>query len=150
MKGSEDITLVFSGKLVACIKAQIERRRMCLHEHVGHNDFVGKLGMLPYSGAPRRLLVMWIKMVAEIKPRPAIKSSSAHTADVVWRQIIAQLVPLVCTHPKLIAARPKCNPDGISNSPCIDSLSRSVGVELENAGAISFFSAIGNIRVRSD
>src|SRR5439155_27268912 len=130
MKGCEDIALVFRGKLVAGVKAQIERRRMCLHEHVGHNDFVGKLGMFPFPGAPRGLLVMRIEMFADVKLRPAVKSSGAHTADVVWSQIIAQLVPLCCAHPKLIAARPKCYPYGISNSLCMDFLSFSVRFHL--------------------
>ena len=115
---------------------------MRLHEHVGDDHFIGKLGVFS--------LVAWIDMVANVKPGPAIKAAQAHTADVIGRQIVPDFVPLVRAHPELIAARPKCDPDGVSNSPCINFLPAAIGIELEDTGAISFRGTVGIIRARTD
>src|SRR5262249_7075602 len=58
-----------------------------------------------------------IRVVTDVKPRPAIKASVPHTADIVGRQIFADLVPLVCTHPEFIRSGAKRNADGVANSP---------------------------------
>src|SRR5207248_2806516 len=82
---------------------------MRLYEHIRHDHFIGKLGMFSF--------VARIDMVGDIKPGPAIKPAGFDTADVIGGQIIAEFVPFVCAHPKLITAWTKCDPDGISNSP---------------------------------
>src|SRR5207249_6043755 len=107
-RSTPNISLL-SRKLVAGVKAQIERCRMRLHEHVGNDSFVSKLGMFS--------LVTRIDMVADIKPGPAIKPAGFYTADVIGRQIIAEFIPLVCAHPELVTAGVKCDPDSVSNSP---------------------------------
>src|SRR6266550_3848414 len=73
----KDVAFVFGGKLVAGVKAQIERGRMRLHEHVGDDHFIRKLGVFS--------LVAWIDMVANVEPGPAIKAARAHAADVIGR-----------------------------------------------------------------
>src|SRR5439155_20041743 len=83
-------------------------------------------------------LVVGIGVVSDVKPGPAIKTADAHAADVVWWQILADFVSLVCAHPELIAARSKCDPDGVPNSPRINFLVAGIGVELEDASAICF------------
>src|SRR5881396_2891692 len=100
---------------------------MRLHEHIGHDDLVGKLRMFPF--------VAWIGMVADVKPGPAIKAAGVHTANIIRRQIITELVSLVCAHPELVTSRTKCDPDGVSNSPCINFLPAAIGIEFENTSA---------------
>src|SRR5207244_13651573 len=129
-------------ELIAGVKAQIERGRVRLHEHIGNDDFIGKFRVFS--------LVARILTISDVKPRPAIKSAGTHTADVVGRQILADLVPLVRAHPKLVAAGAKCYSYSIANSPRIDFSIRSVGIELEDSRAIGFRSVVGNIRARTD
>src|SRR3954447_19515258 len=66
--------------------------------------------------------LMWVGMIADIKPGPAVKSARTHTADVIGRQILADLVPFICTHPELVSTGTKGNSDSVANSPCIDFL----------------------------
>src|SRR5438477_2911035 len=91
-----------------------------------------------------------IRVVTEVKPWPAVKPTWAHTADIIRRQIFADFIPFVCAHPELVTAGPERDPDGIANSPRVNFSIRSVGVELENPGAISLRSIVGNIRTRTD
>src|SRR6266481_1944551 len=91
-----------------------------------------------------------ILMIADVKPRPAIEPAGAHTADVVGRQIVADLVPLISAHPKLGAAGTKCDSYCIANSPRINFSIGPVRSELKDARAIGFRSAIGNVRARTD
>ena len=115
---------------------------MCLHKHIGHDDFIGKLGMFS--------LVARIDMVANVKPRPAIKAARLHTADVIGWQIVPEFVPFVCAHPKFVTAGPKRDPDGVSNSPRTNVLSAAIGIEFENTRPIRFRGIIGIIRARAD
>src|SRR5437667_6204988 len=101
---------------------------MRLHEHVRNDNFVSKLRMFPF--------VARIDMVADVKPRPAIKAARFNTTDVIGRQIFTEFVPLVCAHPELVATRTKCDPDGVSNSPRVHFLSAAIEIEFENARAI--------------
>jgi len=66
-----------------------------LHEHIGNDDFIGKLRMFP--------CVARIRMVADIKPRPAIKPARDAHCDVVGRQILADLVPA-----RLCSSKARC------------------------------------------
>src|SRR5437870_1935345 len=93
---------------------------------------------------------MRIRVIADVKPRPAIKATGTHTADVVGRQIFTNFVALIRAHPQLIAAGTKCYSYSIANSPRIDFSIRSVGIELEDSRAIGFRSVVGNIRARTD
>src|SRR6266498_4146011 len=115
---------------------------MCLHEHVGDDHFIGEFGVFPS--------VAWIDMVANEKPGPAIKAAGPHTADVIGWQILPDFVPLIGAHPEFIAARSKCDPDSVSNSPRINFLPAAIGFELEDARAICFRGVVGNIGTRSD
>src|SRR6267378_696638 len=115
---------------------------MRFHKYVGDDDFVGELGGVA--------LVVWIDMVANVEPGPAIKAARAHTADVVGRQILPDFVPLVCAHPELVAAGPKRNPDCVPNSPSVNFLLAAIRIKLENAGTISFRRIVGIIRARAD
>src|SRR5207302_10612727 len=90
-----------------------------------------------------------VDVVADVKPGPAIETAGADTTDVVGRQILAKFVPLVCAHPELVAAGPKCNSDGVSNPPRINFLAAAVGIEFEYARAVCFGCAIRHIRVGS-
>src|SRR6266478_9407269 len=93
---------------------------------------------------------MRIRVIADVKPRPSIKTARVDTADVVGRKIFADFIPLIRAHPQLIAAGTKCYSYSIANSPRIDFSIRSVGIELENPRAIGFRSVVGNIRARTD
>src|SRR4029077_15029943 len=95
-------------------------------------------------------LVARILMISDVIPRPPIKAAGTHAADVIWRQIFADLVPLVCTHPKLVCAWSKRDADGISNSPGVNLLPAAVRIKLEDARAILFRSVIRHIRARAD
>src|SRR5437867_6111043 len=101
---------------------------MRLQEHVGHDYLASELRMFPF--------VARIGMVANVKPWPAIESAGPDTADVIRRQIVADLVPLVRAHPELVCARPKGDAHGVANSPGINFLLCAIGIELENPGAI--------------
>src|SRR5205814_3167878 len=81
-------------------------------------------------------LVTRILMISDVIPRPAVKSAGTHAADVVGRQIFADLVPLVCAHPKLVCAWPKRDADGIANSPGVNFLRAAVRIKLEDARPI--------------
>src|SRR5437868_2753201 len=94
--------------------------------------------------------VVWVRAIADVKPRPAIKTTGTHTADVVGRQIFTNFVALIRAHPQLIAARTKCDSYRVADSPCVNFSIRSVGIELEDSRAIGFRSVIGNIRARTD
>src|SRR5438874_6867731 len=115
---------------------------MRLHEHVRNDNFVAKLTMFPIEA--------WIDMVADVKPRPAIKAVRFNTADVIGRQIFTEFVPLVCAHPELVAARTKRDPDSVSNSPRINFLTAAIGIEFENARALRFRGIVGIVRTRAD
>src|SRR5438132_14154246 len=91
-----------------------------------------------------------IDVVADVKPGSSIDTAAADTTDVVRRYILTEFVPLVCAHPDLVAAGPKCNPDGVSNSPRINFLAAAVRIEFEYARAVRFGGAIRNIRTRSN
>ena len=106
---------------------------MCLHEYVGNDDLISELRMFA--------LVARIDVVANVKPGPAIETARADTTDVVGRQILTEFVPLVCAHPEFVAAGPKCNSNGVSNSPCINFLPSAVGIEFGNRSAhrVSFY-----------
>src|SRR6266576_3265776 len=95
-------------------------------------------------------LVTRIRVVADVIPRPAVKSAGAHAADVVGRQIFADLVPLVCAHPKLVCAWPKRDADSVANSPSVNLLSAAVRIKLEDARAIFFRRVIRHIRALAD
>src|SRR4029079_3006397 len=95
-------------------------------------------------------LVPRILMISDVIPRPAVKSAGTHAADVIWRRIFADLVPLVCTHTKLVCAWSKRDADGIANSPGVNLLPAAVRIELEDARAIFFRSVIRHIRERAD
>src|SRR5262249_45849525 len=95
-------------------------------------------------------LMARILMISDIKPRPSIKSAGTHVADVVGRQIFADLVPLVCAHPKLVCAWPKRDADGVANSPSVNLLPGAVRIKLEDARAIFFRSLVRHIRARAD
>src|SRR5881409_3518363 len=138
MEGGEDVAFVFGGELVAGVKAQIERGRVRLHKHVGNDDFIGKLRVFPF--------VAWVGMIADVKPRPTIKPAGAHTADVVGRELLADLVPLVCAHPKLVAAGTKRDSYCVSNSPSVNLSICAIRIELKDACAIGFRSVVGIVR----
>src|SRR5207248_10803035 len=91
-----------------------------------------------------------IRVVTEVKPWPAIKSAGAHTADVMRWQIFADFIPFVCAHPELVTAGPERVPDGLANPPRVNFSIRSVGVELENPGAISLRTLVAIIRTQTD
>src|SRR4051812_44478942 len=110
MEGREDVAFVFGRKLRAVIKAQVERCRMALHENVGDEDFAGEFRM--FSFVPRVLVI------PKIEPRPAIESAALHATDVIRHEVLAELVPLVRAHPKLVRARAELDPDGVPDSPC--------------------------------
>src|SRR5215216_5791769 len=95
-------------------------------------------------------LVPRILMISDVIPRPAVKSAGTHAADVVWRQIFADLVPLVCAHPQLVCAWPKRDANSVANSPRVNLLSGAVRIKLEDAGAIFFRRVIRHIRTRAD
>src|SRR4029077_6314108 len=95
-------------------------------------------------------LVTRVLMISDVIPRPAVKSAGTHAADVVRRQIFADLGPLVCAHPKLVCAWSKRDADGVANSPGVNLLPAAVWIKLEDARAIFFRSVIRHIRARSD
>src|SRR5262245_381033 len=95
-------------------------------------------------------LVARIMMISDVIPRPSIKSSRTHGADVVWRQIFADFVSLVCAHPKLVCTWPKRDADSVANSPGVNFLFSAVRIKLEDARAIFFRSVIRHIRARTD
>src|SRR5205807_7021614 len=93
---------------------------------------------------------MRIRVIADVKPRPSIKTARVDTADVVGRKIFTNFVALVRAHPQLVAARTKCDSYRVANSPRIDFSIRTIGIELEDSRAIGFRSVVGNIRARTD
>src|SRR5438046_2472226 len=95
-------------------------------------------------------LVARILMIADVIPRPAVKSAGTHATDVVWRQIFADLVPLVCAHPKLVCVWAKRDADSVANSPGVNLLPGAVRIKLEDARAIFLRPVIRHIRARAD
>src|SRR6266436_7292773 len=93
---------------------------------------------------------MRIRVIADVKPRPSIKTARVDTAYVVGRMIFADFIPLVRAHPKLVAARTKCDSYRVADSPCVNFSISPIRIELVNARAIGFRTAIGNIRARTD
>src|SRR6267143_2687534 len=138
MESGEDVAFVFGWELLAGVKAQVQRGRVRLHEHIRNNDLISELRMFS--------LVSRIGMIADVKPRPAIKAAGTHTADVVGRQIFADLVSLIGAHPELVRAGAKRNSDGVANAPRVNLLSGAIGIKLKDARAIFFRGLIGHIR----
>src|SRR6476620_12486892 len=95
-------------------------------------------------------LVTRVLMISDVIPRPAVKSAGTDAADVVGRQIFADLIPLVCAHPQLVCAWPKRDADGVANSPSVNLLPAAVRIKLEDTRAIFFRSVIRHIRARAD
>src|ERR1044072_2997949 len=142
MERGEDVALVLKRKLVAGVKTQIERCGMRLHKHVWDNDLVGKFRMLSF--------VARIRVIPNVKPWPAIKAAGTHAADVVRRQVFADLVTFVCAHPEFVRTRTKCDPDSVANAPRVNPLSGAIGIKFEDASTIFFRGFIGNIRALTD
>src|SRR5213596_2173837 len=94
--------------------------------------------------------VAMILMISDVIPRPAVKSTGTHAADVVGWQIFADLVPLICAHPELVCAWPKRDADSVANSPGVNLLPAAVRTKLEDTRAILFRSVIRHIRARTD
>src|SRR5262249_23517505 len=117
-----------------CIKTQVEGSRVCLHEHIGNNHFIRELGMLS--------LVAWILMISDVIPRPSIKSAGTDTANVVGRQIFADLVAFVRAHPQSVCAWVKGDADRVSDPPGVNFLPAAVRIKFEDARAIFFRSVI--------
>src|SRR6476620_5062005 len=95
-------------------------------------------------------LVTRVLMISDVIPRPAVKSAGSHAADVVGGQIFADLVPLVCAHPKLVCAWPKRDADGVANPPGVNLLPAAVRIKLEDPRAIFFRRVLRHIRTRPD
>src|SRR5947208_15586009 len=95
-------------------------------------------------------LVPRILMISEVIPRPSVKSAGTDAADVVGWRIFADLVPLVCAHPKLVCAWPKRDADGVANSPGVNLLPTVVRIKLENGRRSIFRSLMRHIRARAD
>src|SRR5690242_19640040 len=94
--------------------------------------------------------VFRIIMVTDVKPGPTIKPARLHAADVIRRQVFAQIIPLVRAHPKLVCSRTKGDPYGVANSPRLNLLASPVRVKLENAGPIRVGPVIGIVRARAN
>src|SRR6202043_1958009 len=76
----EDIAFVFGWKLLAAVKTKIERRRVRLHENVGHNNFARKID--PPVGRIRSVANMLSFVAgggggAAIKKTPTTKNPTA-------------------------------------------------------------------------
>src|SRR2546423_7432683 len=95
-------------------------------------------------------LVSRVLMIPDKEPRPAVESAGLNVTDVIRHQILAELVPLVRAHPKLVRAGTKLNPDRIPDSPPENILLGAVRIELENAGPIAFRRVVGSVRERTD
>src|SRR2546429_9386227 len=94
MERREDITFVLRWKLIAGVKTKVQRSRMRLHEYIRNYHAINKIHMFS--------LVFRIIMVANVKPWPAVESTRFYAADVIRWQILADVVPLVRAHPKLV------------------------------------------------
>src|SRR6266550_2402829 len=93
--------------------------------------------------------VVRVLMIADVKPRPAIKTPGAYAADVIGRKVFADFIAFIGAHPEFVTARAKCDSYGIPDSPRINLLFCAIRVKLEDARAILFASIIRNIVART-
>src|SRR5947207_11858990 len=94
--------------------------------------------------------VAGVRVIADVKPRPAIESAALDVADVIRRQIVAELIAFVRAHPKLVRSWTKLDPDRIPNSPGENILAGPVRIELKDPRAIRFRRVVRYIRKRTD
>src|SRR5204863_3428377 len=87
VKRGKNVAFVVSRELLTSVKAQLERGGVRLHKHIGNDQLVGKRRMFS--------LVARLGMIADVKPRLTVTFAGTHTADVIGRQIFAELVALV-------------------------------------------------------
>src|SRR5256885_1550940 len=91
-----------------------------------------------------------ILMAAHVPPRPTVKSAFLHMRDVVGYEIVAQRVAFVDGAPQLTSFRVDGQADTIANAVGEDTHRGTVGIELQNVGAIFFRrSRIGVIDIGS-
>src|SRR5262245_9238331 len=80
--------------------------------------------------------VPWIWVTSDVEPGPSVESAVLDPGDVVGHQIVAEAVPLVHRRPQVAGAGVDGDSHGIADSVGEASLTRAIGVELENAGAV--------------
>src|SRR5256886_2985057 len=79
-----------------------------------------------------------ILMTAHVPPRPTVKSAVLHMRDVVRHEIVAQRVAFIDGAPQLTSFRVEGKADTIANAVREDTHRGTVGIELQNVGAIFF------------
>ena len=101
-----------------------------MNEHIGHEYLVGQFRMLSF--VPR------IVVIAEIEPGPGVEPARLHATDIIRWETFTEIVALVGAHPEFVSSRSESDPDGVPDSPRVNFLRGTVGIEFENAGAICF------------
>src|ERR1700757_1789569 len=92
VKCRKDVSFEFGRELIPIVKTKVQRSRMRLDQYVRDDRFAGQLRMSPF--------VARIGMISNVEPWPTVKAAGLYAADVVRRQIIPQIIPLVSAHPE--------------------------------------------------
>src|SRR6185437_4084114 len=108
MFSGKNVAAILSRELLALVESHLQRRDVRLDQHVGNNDFIFQFGMLAF--------VTRILMSANVIPGPAIEASVLDVSDVIRRQIVADLIPLVYRAPELSRFRIDRLPHAVANS----------------------------------
>src|SRR5690349_6648182 len=81
-------------------------------------------------------LMARILMPANVVPGPAVEAPLLNVGDIVGRQVIANRVALIYRTPKFSCFGMDRHADAISDSPGVNALAGSIGIELEHIGAM--------------
>src|SRR6185437_1083138 len=108
MQGDEGIALIGRGKLRTFVENQTERRGVRVKQEVGDQRL----------GLQIRALVaeVGIRMLAEIRIRPAIESAGNNMGEIVGDEFVAETVTLVDGDEEIVRTRIELQPDGIAQA----------------------------------
>src|SRR4051812_45063509 len=91
-----------------------------------------------------------ILVCSGVPPGPPVESPFLHVGDVVRHEVIAESVTLVDRGPQLARFGMDGYANRIANPRGIDSLARSIRIELNDVGTIFFLSVITDVFVRAN
>ena len=130
------------GNWLAGVERHVERGRVRLDEHVGHDHLVLQLGVLA--------LVPRVLVGADVIPGPAVEAAFLDVGDVVGHQVVAQPVALVDRGPELAGLGMDRQADGVADARGEDPLVLAVGVEGQDVGTPLFALVVADVRPRAD
>src|ERR1700690_2989893 len=128
MLGRERVAAIPLGKLGSFVEGDAKRSGMRLNQDVGNGNLARQFRMR--AGMARVL------MIAEVVPRPAVKTVVFNMRDVIGGNVVAQFITLVHASPENYGQGFDGQADGVANAPGIDAECRTIWIVLQDIGPV--------------